>query len=189
MQLLIRIFGLLGLILSVIPFQFKKHKHIVLCKMASSLAFSTQYFLIGPEAYTGAWMDLISALRNYLFYKFVDKKISTLPVILVFLVLVLVLGVYSWAGWITILALIPKLLTTVSYGLKNERMLRLVTLPSCLFWIAYNCFVGSYEAAVSDFLTFASILIAIYRYDIKKSLEKKSTKHRKNKNVEEEVLP
>ncbi len=164
----IRVLGVLGLILSIIPFQFKKHKHIVLCKMGSSLVFSAQYFLLGPGAYTGAWMDLISALRNYLFYKFVDKKISTLPIILLFLALVLGLGIYSWAGWVTLLALIPKVLTTISYGMKNERLLRLITLPSCLFWTAYNCIVGSYEAAFSDLLTFVSIIIAIYRYDIRK---------------------
>lgn len=168
MTVLIRLLGISGLILSIIPFQFKKHKHIVLFKMASCLTFSTQYFLLGPTAYTGAWMDLISALRNFLFYKFVDKKMSTVPVILIFSALVLLIGVYSWAGWVTLLALIPKLLTTVSYGLKNERMLRLVTLPSCLFWIAYNCIVGNFEAAISDFLTFISIVIAICRLDIRK---------------------
>lgn len=174
MQLLIRLLGVFGLILSIIPFQFKKHKHIVLFKMASCLTFSTQYFLLGPSAYTGAWMDLISALRNFLFYKFVDKKISTLPIIMIFSALVLFIGVYSWVGWLTLLALIPKLLTTVSYGLKNERMLRFITLPSCLFWIAYNCIVGNFEAAISDFLTFVSILIAIYRYDIRSCHNEKS---------------
>lgn len=168
MYLLIRILGIMGLILSIIPFQFKKHKHIVLCKMASSLVFAAQYFLIGPIAYTGAWMDVISALRNFLFYKLVDKKLSTLPVIIIFLALVLILGIRSWAGWVTLLALIPKILTTISYGMKNERLLRIITFPSCLFWIAYNCIVGNFEAAVSDLLTFISIAVAIYRYDIKK---------------------
>lgn len=167
MELLVRIFGITGLILCIIPFQFKKHKHIVLLKMASSLAFSAQYFLLGPSAYTGAWMDLISALRNYLFYKFVDKKIPTLPIILVFSALVLIVGIYSWVGWLTLLALIPKIITTVSYGMKNERLLRFITLPSCLFWIAYNCIVGTYEAAIGDLLTFTSIAIAIYRYDVR----------------------
>ena len=167
MLIFIRAFGILGLVLSVIPFQFKRHKHIVLCKMASCLAFSMQYFLIGPQAYTGAWLDLISAFRNFLFYKFVDKKIPTLPVILIFSTLVLFLSIRSWAGGVTLLALIPKLLTTVSYGMKNERLLRIITLPSCLFWVAYNCIVGSFEAATSDLLTFASILLAIYRYDIR----------------------
>lgn len=167
MQILIRIFGILGLILSIIPFQFKKHKHIVLIKMASCLAFATQYFCVGPVAYTGAWMDVVSALRNFLFYKLVDKKLPTLPVILVFSAIVIYIAINSWVGWLTLLALIPKLLTTVSYGLKNERFLRMVTLPSCLFWIAYNCIVGTYEAAISDFMTFASIAIAIWRFDIK----------------------
>ncbi len=166
MQILVRIFGILGLILSVIPFQFKKHKHIVSCKMASSLAFSAQYFLLGPTAYTGAWLDLVSALRNFLFYKFVEKKISTLPLIIFFSGLVLFLGIHSWAGAVTLLALIPKLLTSVSYGMRNEKLLRLITLPSCIFWIAYNCIVGGYEAAFSDLLSFVSILVAIYRYDI-----------------------
>ena len=167
MDYAIRLFGLAGLVLSIIPFQFKKHKNIVRCKMFSSLAFAMQYFLVGPVAYTGALMDVISALRNYLFYKLVDKKISTLPVIVVFSLMVVLIGVFSWAGWITLLAVIPKLLTSVSYGMKNEKHLRLLTFPSCLFWIAYNLIVGTYEAAVSDFLTLMSILIAIVRFDIK----------------------
>jgi len=167
LQILVRVFGLLGLVLSAIPFQFKKHKHIVLCKMVSCLMFSAQYFMIGPVAYTGAWMDLISALRNFLFYKFVDKKLPTLPIILIFSALVVWLGVTSWEGWISLLAIIPKILTTVSYGMSNERILRAITLPSCLFWVAYNCIVGSYEAAAGDLLTLASIIIAIYKFDIR----------------------
>ena len=168
MQLLVRLLGVTGLILSIIPFQFKEHKNIVLIKMASCLSFSIQYFLIGPTAYTGAWMDLISALRNFLFYKFVKKKVSTLPVILIFSTLMLIIGIYTWVGWLTALALIPKLLSTISYGMKNPRTLRLITMPSCLFWVAYNCIVGNYEAAISDFLTFVSIVVAIYRHDIKR---------------------
>jgi len=178
LQILIRVCGVVGLILSAIPFQFKRHKHIVLCKMASSLSFSAQYFLLGPVAYTGAWMDLISALRNFLFYKFVDKKLSTLPVILVFTALVLWLGISSWEGWISLLAIIPKILTTVSYGMKNERTLRLLTLPSCLFWVSYNCIVGSWEAALGDLLTLASISIAIYKFDIRENRRIKAESER-----------
>lgn len=168
MQILIRILGLMGLVLSIIPFQFNKHKYIVLCKMGSCLSFALQYFLIGPVAHTAAWLDMLSAFRNFLYYKLVDKKISTLPVVIMFSVVILLIGFSSWQGAITLIAIIPKLITTVSYGIKNETILRLVTFPSCLFWIAYNLIVGNYEAAISDFLTFMSILIAIYRYDIKK---------------------
>lgn len=166
MPIAIRVLGITALILGVIPFQFKKHKQIVLCKMVSETLFAIQYFLLG--AFTGAWMDLISGLRNFLFYKFVEKKRSTLPVILIFSLFILMIGVLTWAGPISLLPLIAKLLTTVSYGMKKERLLRFITLPSCLFWIAYNSLVGGWEAMIADMLSLGSILIAIYKFDLRR---------------------
>ena len=130
MQLLIRILGIIALILCVIPFQFKKHKHIVLCKMASELMFAAQYFLMGPHAYTGACLDLISGGRNFLFYKLVEKKKSTLPVIIFFSVFMVVLGAVTWSGWLSLLPVCAKVISTVSYGMRNEKLLRFITLPS-----------------------------------------------------------
>lgn len=164
-KILIRILGIVGLVLCVIPFQFKKHKHIVLCKMASEVSFAIQYFLLG--AFTGAWLDLISGLRNFLFYKFVKYKRSTTPVILAFGTLVVILGAVSWEGPTSLLPIGAKLITTVSYGMKNERLLRYITLPSCILWIIYNVFFGSWEGAISDSLSLISILIAIYKFDIR----------------------
>lgn len=166
MQLAIRIFGIAGLIFCVIPFQFKKHKQIVLCKMFSEILFSIQYILMG--AYTGAIVDLISGLRNFLFYKFVEKKRSTLPLIILFSLLVIVLGIFTWGGAMSLLPVTAKVLTTVSYGMKNEKLLRIITLPSCIFWIMYNAMVGGWEALIGDSLSLISILIAIYKFDIKK---------------------
>ncbi len=167
MPILIRIVGTVALILCIIPFQFKKHKHIVLCKMASEILFAVQYFLLGPDAYTGAWLDLLSGGRNFLFYKLVEKKKSTLPVILLFSVLMVGFGVYSWSGWLSLLPILAKVITTVSYGMKNERLLRFITLPSCILWVIYNITVGGWEAMVGDTLSLASILIAIYKFDVR----------------------
>ena len=158
-------FGALGLILSIIAFQFKKHKHIVLLKLSSELTFSIQYILLG--AWTGAVLDFISVIRNYLFYRLVKKNISTTPVIIVFGLFVIVTGFITFDGFISLLPIGSKLLTTVSYGMKNEKWLRLITLPSCILWIIYNLFVGSWAGAVTDAITLMSILIAIYKFDYK----------------------
>ena len=167
MQISIRVLGIIGLILCIIPFQFEKHKHIVLCKMVSEISFAFQYILMG--AYTGALGDLVSGLRNFLFYKFVEAKRSTVPLIIAFSILVVVIGAMSWNGAISLLPVVAKVLTTISYGMKNERLLRIITLPSCIFWILYNVTVGGWEAMIGDFLSLCSILIAIYKFDIKKS--------------------
>lgn len=164
-QIIIRGMGITGLILCVIPFQFKKHKHIVLCKMVSEIIFAIQYFIMG--AYTGAWMDLVSGGRNFLFYKLVQKGKSTIPVIIAFSCLIVFLGVVSWAGPLSLLPMIAKVVSTVSYGMKNERLLRYITLPSCILWIVYNFTVGGWEAMIGDFLSLGSIVVAICKFDLR----------------------
>ena len=167
MPILIRTLGIIALILCVIPFQFKHHKQIVLCKMVSELLFAAQYFLIGPSAYTGACLDLISGGRNFLFYKLVEKKRSTTPVIIVFSAFMIVLGAITWVSWLSLLPVCAKVISTVSYGMKNEKLLRFITLPSCILWVIYNISVGGWEAAIGDSLSICSILIGIWKFDIR----------------------
>lgn len=165
MNLLIQLIGFLGLAISIIAFQFKQHKHIVLCKMSSELFFSIQYILLG--AWTGAVLDFISVIRNLLFYKLVKKNISTTPVIIGFGLFVIATGFFTFDGFISLMPIGSKLLTTISYGMKNEKWLRLITLPSCIMWIIYNAVVGSVAGVLTDSFTLISLLLAIYKFDWK----------------------
>ena len=165
MDFLIQLIGFLGLLMSLVAFQFKKHRHIVLCKMTSELIFSIQYILLG--AWTAAVLDFISVIRNLLFYKLVKKNISTTPVIIGFGLFVVATGFFTYDGFNSLLPIGSKLLTTISYGMKNEKWLRIITLPSCIMWIIYNATVGSVAGVLTDVLTLISLLIAMYKFDIK----------------------
>ncbi len=164
-DILIQIIGFLGLALSIIAFQFKKHKQIVLCKMSSELTFALQYILLG--AWTGAVLDFISVIRNLLFLRLVKKGRSTTPVIIIFGLFVIATGFFTYDGIFSLMPIGSKLLTTVSYGMKNEKWLRLITLPSCVLWIIYNVSVCSIAAVLTDSITLISLLIAMYKFDIK----------------------
>ena len=113
-------------------------------------------------------MDGISIVRNTLYTRLVKKNRSTTPVIIGFCFFVVIIGIVTFKGIISLLPIISKLLTTISYGMKNERLLRLITLPSCIFWIVYNVYVGSAAGALADSLTLISLLIAMYKFDFKK---------------------
>ena len=165
MDLIVQAIGFLGLLIGVIAFQFKKHSHIVLAKMLSELIFSVQYVLLG--AWTAAILDCFSVLRNMLFRNFVKRKISTTPVIVLFGVFVLITGFFTYDGILSLFPIGSKLLTTVSYGMKNEKLLRFITLPSCILWIIYNLSVGSIAGALTDLLCLGSLLLAIYKFDLK----------------------
>lgn len=166
MDFIIQLIGFLGLAISILAFQFKKHRGIVLCKALSELTFSLQYILLG--AWTAAVLDFISVVRNFLFYKLVKKNRSTTPIIVGFGIFVVLTGVFTFDGIVSLLPIGSKLLTTISYGMKNERWLRIITLPSCIFWIIYNLFVGSAAGVLTDVMTLVSLLIAMYKFDFNK---------------------
>ena len=165
-DIIIQAIGILGLLINILAFQLKKHNHIVYGKMTSELIFSVQYIFLG--AWTAAVLDFISVIRNLIFCKLVKKNLSTTPVIIVFGIFVIVTGVVTFDGFGSLLPIAAKLLTTVSYGMKNEKLLRLITLPSCIMWTIYNFAVGSVGGAVADMLTLGSLLIAMYKYDYRK---------------------
>ncbi len=163
MDLFIQLIGFIGLFMSIISFQFKKHNHIVLCKTASELVFSVQYILLG--AWSAAVLDGFSVVRNLLFCRFVKKKISTTPVIIIFGIFVVATGFFTYDGLTSLLPIASKLLTTVSYGMKKEKILRLITLPSCIMWVIYNIYVGSIAGVLTDSLALVSLLAAMYKFD------------------------
>ena len=132
--------------------------------MTSELIFSLQYLLLG--AWTAALLDFTSATRNLLFCAMVKKGHSTKPLIYIFGVFVVVVGILTFDGVTSLLLIAAKLLTTISYGMKNERLLRFITLPSCVFWSVYNLYVGSLGGAIGDIVTLASLLVAVYKFDL-----------------------
>lgn len=164
MDYFVQLIGFLGLAAGVLAFQFKKHNHIVLCKMTSELIFSMQYLLLG--AWTAALLDFTSATRNLLFCAMVKKGRSTKPLIYIFGAFVVIVGIFTFDGVTSLLLIAAKLLTTISYGMKNERLLRYITLPSCVFWSIYNLYVGSLGGAIGDILNLISLLVAVCKFDL-----------------------
>ena len=163
MDFVIQSVGFIGLALGVLAFQFKKHKHIVICKMASEIVFSLQYLLLG--AWPAALLDFASAARNLLFCMLAKKGRSTTPLIYIFGAFVVVVGILTFDSPISLMLIAAKLLTTISYGMKNERLLRYIALPSCIFWCIYNLYIGSLGGAIGDCLTLLSLVSAICKFD------------------------
>ena len=166
MVFIVQLIGFIGLALGVLAFQFKQHRHIVLCKMSSEVVFSLQYLMLG--AWTAALLDFTSATRNLLFCALVKKGRSTAPLIYIFGAFVVIVGIVTFDGPISLMLIAAKLLTTISYGMKNERLLRYITLPSCILWSIYNLYIGSLGGAIGDCLNLISLVTAMCKFDLPK---------------------
>ena len=163
-NILIRIFGIAGFVLGVLAFQSNKHKGIVMAKLGSEVAFTVQYFLL--DAYTGSIMNFVGVIRNYVFYRLVEKNKSTKVAMYIFCGVYIVAALVTWEGPESLLPLVGKLISTVAYSMKNTRVIRMLNLPTLTMWIAYNCTCSAWEALATDSISLISVLIAMCRFDI-----------------------
>lgn len=163
-NILIRIFGIAGFVLGVLAFQSNKHKGIVMAKLGSEVAFTVQYFLL--DAYTGSIMNFVGVIRNYVFYRLVEKNKSTKVAMYIFCGVYILSAIITWEGPESLLPLVGKLISTVAYSMKNTRTIRILNLPTLTMWIAYNCTCSAWEALATDSISLISVLIGMFRFDI-----------------------
>ena len=171
-DILIRVTGILGLVLGVAAYQSNKHKGIVIAKLGSEAAFTVQYFLL--DAPTGSIMNLVGVVRNFIFYKFVEKGKSTKLAMWIFCGIYIVSAIITWEGPESLLPLIGKLCSTVAYSMKNTRNIRIINIPTLTMWIIYNITCSAWEALAADAISLISVLIAMVRFDIAPYFRKKT---------------
>ena len=164
--------GFLGAGVNFLSFQQNKRSRIIGFQIVAALLFIVHYILLGltngADAFTGAALNFIGLTRSIVFINN-DKRWAKSPVWLgVFIVVSAVAGILTWEAWYSFLPSAAMILTTVSYWLKNETKIRLVTFPSSPCWLIYNVIVGSVAGIVTECFVMLSLIIAIVRYDILK---------------------
>ncbi len=173
MDIIIQVIGGLGIIASVISFQCKDHRSILIFRTLNESIFALQYFLLG--AYTGMIMNIVGSVRNVIFKRrvAVGKK-TTVPIIF-FSVMFVIFGIVFWQGPKSILIIIAKVLSTAAYGNKNPSIVRGIILITSTSWLIYNYAVFSIAGVLCEAFTLVSIIIGMIRLDIIPRFSKKES--------------
>lgn len=171
-----QIIGFIALICSLLSFQQKTRKRIMVFQMTASLLFSAQLFMLG--AITGGCLDLISFTRSLIFSKN-DKKWASSPVWFgVFVGVMIITGILTWESAWSLLPIAGTILSTVALWMKSEKRIRVISLFVGPCWMVYNIVNGAYTGALNELLAMVSIIIALVRHDVGKFDKKANTKNR-----------
>ena len=168
--LLAQIIGFIGTIIIVIGMQQKKYGRIVFCKISNEFIAAIHYFLLG--GYTGMLINFASCFTNGVYWYRNKKGKSTLIFQIIFGIMFVILGALSWHGPISIFVVAAKLISSVSLGINNPRIIRILNLISNPCWLIYNIYMGSIPGIISDILVIGSVVIAVVRLDILKKQNK-----------------
>ncbi len=155
-----QLLGLVGVFLLVLMFQVNNRQGMLRVQILSCLVWAAHYMAMG--AFTGSGLVFLGALRSYAFDKFRQHE----WILGLFIVAFAVATLVTWKDWTSIMALIGMILATVAVWQKNPRHIRLISLTIAPFWLTYNILNGSYLGATADLITFASLAVAVVRFDI-----------------------
>lgn len=154
--------GLVGVAILFAMFQFNKRETILWLMMAAGAVWAAHFFLLG--AYTAAIMNILVGIRAYVFDRYRHKAYLQW----VMLVVVLIAGVLTWSNWTSTLPLIASVIANFALWEKNPRRIRMMMLMVPPLWFTHNIFNASYAGMLGDAVVFTSLLIAIFRFDIRK---------------------
>ena len=159
-----QLIGFLGTAMVALGMQCKSYNKVVFVRTANAFISALHYLLIG--GYTGMAVNLASVGSNVIYWDRIRRKKSTLVYQILFGTLFVVLGCLSWHGPISLLVVAAKLISSVSMGINNTKVIRILNLFSTPCWLMYNIFVGSIAGMCSDVLMLTSIIIGLIRVDI-----------------------
>ena len=164
MKIFIQILGIVGSTIAILAFQAKKHKYIMLLKCLDSIVFAVHWALL--KDYTSLLLTITSIVRNLLFAIFVNKKINTTYLIIGFAIINVITGILTYTYWTSIIKAISVVMTTISFGLKREKWVRILTIPACLLGVLHASmpYHFSIGGIITESFTIISIIIAMIRF-------------------------
>lgn len=162
-EYMVQAIGILGVALFIISYQIRSNRALFLCQLMGRIVFCVQFFLMG--AYTGAISLIVNIARNLLLIKSNDWKWAKSQVTLAAIILLLlVMTICTWAGWISILPFVSVAVTSIGCWTQNAQKIRLSQLFGSPCTLLYDILVHTWGGAVCEAITILSIIISIVRF-------------------------
>ena len=155
--------GFVAVLFFIFSYQLRSNRMLFLCQLLGCSIFCLQFCLMG--AYTGAVSLLVNILRNLLLLKidqwdWVKSKVTMSGILL----LLAVMTILTWDGWISLLPLVSVGVTTVGYWTNNAQKLRLSQFFGSPCTLLYDILIHSWGGVISESITLASIIISVFRF-------------------------
>lgn len=85
-------------------------------------------------------------------------------ILFVFIALVLLFGIITYDGLISLLPIIITVLYTYAFWQNNLNVARIIYIVAAIIWIYYNYEVGAYVGIIGNILEITTGLISLIKY-------------------------
>lgn len=164
--------SIISLILTIISYQMKSPKMLLVVNFCATAAMTVSYLLLG--AWSGMILNCLCLVRNLCFiYKdkemFGKKPLSSSAVLPIIIVLMVGGALMSWDGPASLLIMVALALNTFFMSLDDNQKLRYSILLTSSLVIVYNVLVMNYAAILNEAFAIVSSVVGIVRFREKKA--------------------
>ena len=154
--------SVIAVIIGFISFQMKTDKQVLTFQTVVTILFTAHYILLG--AYDAAVLNAVGIIRNFVYYN-KDKKFYSPKIFpALFAVIMVVLGLFSWENWSSVLVITGLAINTVFLSCKNPQYLRKSILVTSPMVLVYNILKFSIGGMIYESVVIVSSIIGIIRY-------------------------
>lgn len=163
MNIFAQIMGLLAIITWVMSILLKNKKDIILSQIVANAIYSSEYAIL--KAYSAASMNFLSFIRLIIYYIFAkkDKKLSKF-ILVIFFILIMLLGIFTYNGLLSIIPIIITLFYAYSLWQNNLKITRIIYIMAAVLWIYYNFQVGAFVGIVGNILEIIAGVFSLIKY-------------------------
>ena len=156
--------GVLAVAMFLLSYQQKKRKNIIIWNTISRCLYVIQYVLLG--AYSGAVLDVLGAAVSVVAEKKDHPRIArhSKAVVITCNLAIVAVGLLLYENAFSLLPIAGVLLHTGAFWLRDERIIRRISLLGSPFWFVYNLVSRAYGSCIGDLLTMVSIVVAMVKY-------------------------
>lgn len=158
-----RIVGYIAILASMLIYQQKTRKNLLICKAVTDMLWIIHYFLLG--AYTGAVVTCVALVREVVFFRSDWRDKNSKPILVLFLCISVACSVLTWGGVFSIFAMLGSMLSIVSFWIGEPKVSRVMAFPISGCMLIYGVANGSVAVLINEVLVMVSSVIGILKHD------------------------
>lgn len=166
MELISTIFGVMGLMVTVMLYQQKKRDSLLVYKLIADVVWIGHYAFIG--AFSGVAVCIIAACRELIFVKRDKDNRNGIVWLPIFIVVAILSTVFTWNSFYSIFAGLASCIAVISFFIAKPKLSRIFVFPISLCMLIYDAACGSVMGIINECVAISSSIVGLILHDRKR---------------------
>ena len=164
MRFLVNLFGILGILTTVVIYQQKDNQRMLVWKLISDLCWVLHYLALGANSV--AVVTIVAIMRSIVLLCRRYRWAQSRAWLAVFMVSSFVLSVLAYKDWTSLLPMIGSQACIIAYWIGKPKVTRIISIPSALMFLVNVTLNGSLWGMLCESFLLASAIIGFIRHDV-----------------------